>query len=142
MLKQTTQLIQEPTILMVEDDIQLVEIFSKALQHNGYQTICVHNGNDVHHFLKKHKIDLILLDIMLPGKDGFQILKELKNAPDTRNLPIIILTTLGEVEHIEKGIRLGASDYIIKHNVDFQKIHRIIHKYLISKDARQNMQIE
>lgn len=141
-MRQTIQLFNLPTILIVEDDIQLADIFSKALNHEGYKTVVVNSGNEVNSALKITKVNLILLDIMLPGKDGFQVLKELKDTPSTRKIPVIMLTSMGEVELIEKSLRSGAADYIIKHNVDFHKINNLLQKHLISMDARKNMHME
>jgi len=141
-IKQTVQLFGEPTILIVEDDLQLAKMFSRALNVEGYQTVVIHNGRFVGEVLGRKNVQLVLLDIMLPGKDGFEVLKEMKADKKTRDIPVILLTNLGEVEYMEKGLKLGAADYIIKHNVDFPKMRKVLAKHLISMDARKNMSVE
>ncbi len=139
-MKQTIQLFSTPKILIVEDDIQLVDLFSKALNFEGYQTITAHNGEEALKKIqeKETKIDLILLDIIMPKMDGFQVLAKIKNWKRTKNIPVILLTNLGEIEMMEKGLKMGAADYVIKANINFGKISKLLSKHLITKNARFN----
>ncbi len=99
-------------ILMVEDDEDLSNVVVSQLQKEGYITdVCV-NGNDVALFLENGEYDLVLLDRMLPGKDGIQVLKELRSRENT--IPVIFITALGEIEDRIEGLDAGADDYLTK----------------------------
>ncbi|MDD6179694.1 MAG: response regulator transcription factor [Clostridium sp.] len=99
-------------ILMVEDDEDLSKVVVSQLQKEGYITdVCV-NGNDVALFLENGEYDLVLLDRMLPGKDGIQVLKELRSRENT--IPVIFITALGEIEDRIEGLDAGADDYLTK----------------------------
>ena len=99
-------------ILMVEDDADLSNVVVSQLQKEGYVTDVCANGNDVALFLKNGEYDLLLLDRMLPGKDGIQVLKELRSRENT--IPVIFITALGEIEDRIEGLDAGADDYLTK----------------------------
>lgn len=99
-------------ILMVEDDADLSNVVVSQLQKEGYVTDVCANGNDVALFLENGEYDLLLLDRMLPGKDGIQVLKELRGRENT--IPVIFITALGEIEDRIEGLDAGADDYLTK----------------------------
>lgn len=99
-------------ILMVEDDADLSNVVVSQLQKEGYVTDVCANGNDVALFLKNGEYDLLLLDRMLPGKDGIQVLRELRGRENT--IPVIFITALGEIEDRIEGLDAGADDYLTK----------------------------
>ena len=101
-------------ILIIEDDKFLRELISRKLQGEGYQISEATDGEEGARIAKGEKPDLILLDLILPGIDGFEVLKRIKESPETRSVPVIILSNLGQKEDIEKGMSLGAVDYLIK----------------------------
>ena len=98
-------------ILIVEDDLEISKLLADFLQGNGYEVLCQYDGLHVLDCIQEHQIDLILLDIMLPGMDGWQICKEIRKASDT---PIIMLTAKSEIFDKVLGLELGADDYIVK----------------------------
>lgn len=100
-----------PTILVVEDEIKLAELLKDYLIQADYSPWLIHNGSEVVDQVKQKMPDLILLDLMLPGKDGLSICKEIRAFS---NVPIIIITA--KVEEIDRllGLELGADDYICK----------------------------
>ena len=98
-------------ILIVEDDLEISKLLAVFLQGNGYEVLCQYDGLHVLDCIQEHQIDLILLDIMLPGMDGWQICKEIRKASDT---PIIMLTAKSEIFDKVLGLELGADDYIVK----------------------------
>lgn len=102
-------------VLIVEDDSFLRELVVKKLLGENFE---VAEGVDGEDGLKKAQeekgIDIILLDIILPGIQGFDVLAKLKENPKTANIPVIILSNLGQKEDIEKGMKLGATDFMIK----------------------------
>ncbi len=101
-------------IYCVEDDAGIRELISCALKSGGYETASFENGKDMLRELKKKKPDLILLDVMLPGDDGFTILKKLKNEPEYADIPVIMLTAKSSEIDKVTGLEGGADDYITK----------------------------
>ena len=96
-------------ILIVEDDKAINSLIQRNLELVGHTCIPVFDGNAVFKELEKHEFDLILLDIMLPGKDGFQVIKQL-----TKEIPVIFLTARDAVGDKVRGLNLGAQDYMVK----------------------------
>ena len=101
-------------ILIVEDDKFLRELISKKLTNENYQIVAAHTGEIGVKMGKEEKPDLILLDLILPGIDGFGVLTKIKDDPLTAPIAVIVLSNLGQREDIEKGLKLGAVDYLVK----------------------------
>ncbi len=101
-------------IVVIEDDQAILDLVIYNLQKNGFLTQGFTNGYDGLNFLLKNPSDLLILDLMLPDIDGFELCKELKNQEKTKSLPIIILTAKTEEADRILGLELGADDYIIK----------------------------
>ena len=101
-------------ILIIEDDKFLRELMVRKLVNDGYEAIEATNGEEGVRTAKAEKPDLILLDLILPGIDGFESLTRIRKDQETANIPVIILSNLGQKEDIEKGLKLGATDYLIK----------------------------
>jgi len=101
-------------IYIVEDDTNIREIESFALKNSGYQIEDFSNAKEFYHAVKEKKPDLALLDIMLPDEDGMEILQKLRKNPETKRLPIIMVTAKATELDRVKGLDLGADDYIIK----------------------------
>ncbi len=98
-------------ILIVEDEYKTAAYLAKGLTESGYVTDVVHNGTDGEHQAQTQDYDLILLDVNLPGKDGWAVLESLRQSKPT---PVLFLTARGGVEDRVKGLELGADDYLIK----------------------------
>ncbi len=101
-------------ILVIEDDKFLRELISQKLLKEGYEISEAIDGEEGLKKVKEEKPDLVLLDLILPGIDGFEVLSEMKDDPILAQIPVIILSNLGQKEDVEKGLRLGAVDYLIK----------------------------
>lgn len=101
-------------IYIVEDDTNIREIESFALKNSGYQIQDFGNAKEFYRAVKEKKPDLALLDIMLPDEDGMEILQKLRKNPETKRLPIIMVTAKATELDRVKGLDLGADDYIIK----------------------------
>jgi len=84
------------------------------LKDAGFSVARAFDGEEGLKLIKSKKPDLVLLDIILPKKNGFEVLEELKKSPETQDIPVIVLTMIGKDEDIKKGLRLGANDYIVK----------------------------
>jgi len=101
-------------ILIVEDDQFLMDIYANKLREEGFEVEEATNGEMAFEKLRESQPDLILLDIILPMREGFEILKEIKQDEKLKNLPIIIISNLSQREDIKKGLSLGAVKYLVK----------------------------
>ncbi len=117
-------------ILFIEDEPTLQKAIGRFLEKEGYQIESALNGELGLEVSKKIKPDLILLDIILPKKDGFEVLKELKEDEATKNIPVIILTNLESDVDVEKALSLGATTYLVKANYELEEITKKIKEIL------------
>lgn len=101
-------------ILIIEDDKFLRELIAKKLVKDGYDTVEAIDGEEGVKKVREEKPDLILLDLILPGIDGFEVLARIKEDTAVSRIPVIILSNLGQREDVERGLELGAADYLIK----------------------------
>ncbi len=101
-------------ILIIEDDKFLRELIAKKLAKESYEISEAMDGEEGIKKIKDEKPDLVLLDLILPGIDGFEVLSKMKDDPLFSQVPVIILSNLGQKEDVEKGLKLGAIDYLIK----------------------------
>lgn len=119
-------------ILIVEDDLLLVGLLEPRFSDHGFKVHKALDADQAGRVLDANPIDVILLDIVLPGADGFTFLKGLKQDARRRAIPVIIISNLGQREEIDKGMRLGAADYIIKADSSpteiVQKVEKILKK--------------
>lgn len=99
-------------ILLVDDDVLLCRSISYQLKKQSFPTDCCHNGTDAWHYISQHAYDLILLDWMLPDKDGITLIRQIRNSGITT--PVIFLTALGELQNKIEGLDSGADDYLVK----------------------------
>lgn len=101
-------------IYIVEDDQNIREIESFALKNSGYQVCDFSNAKDFYRAVKEIKPDAVLLDIMLPDEDGMEILQKIRKNPETKRLPVIMVTAKSTELDRVKGLDMGADDYIVK----------------------------
>ncbi len=105
---------EKPTILVVDDEEDIVERVELNLTREGYRVLGCTTGEKALEIARSKMPDLILLDLMLPGIDGLEVCRRLKNGPKTHRIPIVILTAKGEETDIVMGLELGADDYVTK----------------------------
>ena len=101
-------------ILVIEDDTFLRELIVQKLLKEGYEIVEEVDGEDGIKKVTEENPDIILLDIILPGIDGFEVLKKIKEDAKVKDIPVIILSNLGQQDDIDKCIKMGAKDYLIK----------------------------
>lgn len=101
-------------VLIVEDDKFLRELLARKLREAEYEVLEAIDGEEGFKTIKEKKPDLVLLDLILPEIDGFEVLERKKRDPEIEKIPVIILSNLGQREDIERGLKLGATDYIVK----------------------------
>lgn len=109
-------------ILLIEDDLPLLRAYQIAFSKLGHEVEHAIDGEDGINKAKSQKPDLILLDLFLPKKSGFEVLKELKSDPLYKHIPIICLSVLDQNGEIEKAKALGADDYMVKSDTSLQEI--------------------
>ncbi|MGB8656704.1 MAG: response regulator [Candidatus Zixiibacteriota bacterium] len=102
------------TVLLVDDEKMNLKLLSAVLRKGGYQFLEAETGEKALEILEKENVDLIILDLMMPGMDGFQTLQRIKDNPSTAFIPVIIASALKESSDIERGLELGANDYFTK----------------------------
>ena len=105
---------QKIKVLIVEDDTFLAGIYANKFEKEGFAVSLAADGELGLKLVKKEMPDIVLLDILLPKLDGFEVLEKLKADPALRAIPIVLLTNLGQKEDVDKGLKLGAADYLIK----------------------------
>jgi DNA-binding response OmpR family regulator len=101
-------------ILIIEDDKFLRELITRKLLEAGFETSEALDGEEGLKKIKEEKPELVLLDLILPGIDGFEVLSRMGEDPDLKSIPVIILSNLGQREDVERGLKMGAVDYLIK----------------------------
>lgn len=101
-------------ILLVEDDSFMIDIYTTKLKEAGFKVIVAKDGREAILKVSEEKPDLLLLDIVLPHLTGFEFLEKLRSLENLKDLPVIILSNLGQKKEIKKGLKLGAVKYLIK----------------------------
>lgn len=101
-------------VLIIEDDSFISDMYRIKLESEGFDVIVAPDGLQGLDAAGKEHPDLILLDVVMPKMDGFTVLQNLKGNPEIQKIPVVMLTNLGQKDSVEKGLKLGAQDYIIK----------------------------
>jgi two-component system NtrC family sensor kinase len=113
------------SILAVDDDAKILQIARTVLEKEGYSVWLATTGEEAFRALHDHKIDLVLLDVMLPDGDGYTLCKTIKSREDTRDIPVILLTALDGIENKVRGLDVGACDYLVKPFLQRELLARI-----------------
>lgn len=121
-------------ILIIEDDRFLRDLLSRKLQDEKFEVVTAIDGEEGLKKTEEEKPDLVLLDLILPSMNGFEVLKEIKKNPRLSAIPIIILSNLGQKEDVERALTGGAEDYLIKANFTLDEILEKIKKYLTQSE--------
>ncbi|MBI5046075.1 MAG: response regulator [Candidatus Niyogibacteria bacterium] len=117
-------------IFLVEDDQFIVRAYKDSLERASFEVEVALDGVEAMEKLQNITPNLILLDIIMPLKNGFEVLSELKSDDRLKNVPVIILSNLGQDSDIKKGKELGAVDYMVKANYSMQEVIDKIRQYL------------
>lgn len=113
-------------VLLAEDDPFLVDIYSTKLSSSGFDLSVAKTGEEVLSSLRAQTPDILLLDIVLPGMSGWEILAEIRKDPKFNNLKVVILSNLGQKNEVEKGLEMGAVGYLVKaHYTPTQMVEEI-----------------
>ena len=101
-------------ILIVEDETTLSNVLKNRFEEIDWQVTIAGDGEAAIAAIKNEKFNLVLLDLIMPKKDGFEVLEEIRSEPEFKELPILVLSNLGADEDIKKALNLGATDYFVK----------------------------
>ena len=101
-------------VLIVDDNTQNIQVLAKIIEEEGYDLAVAMNGEEALEFLDRESPDMILLDVMMPGMDGFEVCKRIKRQENLADIPVIFLTARGETDDIVKGFDAGGVDYVVK----------------------------
>ena len=107
------------SVLVVDDNEMNRDVLTRRLQRDGYTVSAAEDGTKALSMIESDKYDMILLDIMMPDMDGFETLKNLRSKDKSKDIPVIMLTSVNEMDDVRKCIGLGANDYVLKpYNMD------------------------
>ncbi|MBU2579172.1 response regulator [Patescibacteria group bacterium] len=109
-------------ILLIEDESALQKALGDTLKINGYEMLSALNGQIGLDLAEAKKPDLILLDLILPKIDGFEVLKHLKENPETKDIPVIVLTNLEGIKDVSRVVEMGATTYLVKSDYSLKEI--------------------
>ena len=119
-------------ILLAEDDPFIIDIYTTKLKQAGLEVEVVSEGDEVLEKIKQYKPDLLLLDIVLPTMNGWEILRAIRESDDLKDQPIVILSNLYQKDEVEKGLKLGALKYLIKAHYTPSEVVEEVKKILAS----------
>lgn len=117
-------------VLIIEDDDQISRVYLIKLKQGGLEAITATDGEEGLKKMIEEKPDLVFLDLMLPGKDGFWVLEEKSKLPELKNIPVLVLSNLGQEQDRKRAMDLGATDYLVKADLSIKEVMEEAQKYL------------
>lgn len=120
-------------ILLIEDEGALQKSLGDTFRGAGFEVLSALDGETGERLAKSEKPDLIILDLILPQKDGLDVFQSLKDDPTTIDIPVVVLTNLERIEHVEKVLEMGAKTYLVKANYTLKEILEKIKQVLASQ---------
>lgn len=120
----------QPTILLAEDDSFLQQMYGSKLSREGMKVLAASDGEKALSLLESGGVDAVLLDLIMPKKDGFAVLAAIRAKKEWRNLPVIILSNLGEAGEVKRAKDLGADDYLIKAHFLPSEVIAVVRKHI------------
>lgn len=120
-------------VLVVEDEDFLIKMYDVGLKHEGFEVFSAEDGEKGLALAKEKKPDIILLDLIMPNKNGFEVLEDLKKDPVTQSIPVYILSNLGQEVDVERVKQLGAETFLRKDAYTVKEVAAILNKRLAMK---------
>ena len=117
-------------IMIVEDDPMIMDMYAHKFEQEGFKVVTHDRGDGVVELAASEQPKIILLDIIMPGLDGFSVLKQLKQASGTKDIKVVMLTNLGQDEDRIKGTELGAIGYVVKSSRTPGEVVKLVNEYL------------
>lgn len=129
-------MVKKYKILLIEDEPDLADLFSIYLKNAGFDITVLNDGADALNVIKKVKPDLVLLDLIIPKKDGYEVLNEIKRDSIARNADIYVFSNLTQKAEIERAMKLGAKDYLVKSDYTPAKLVEKINEIFCLKNKK------
>ncbi len=120
-------------VLIVEDEEALRKVLQEKMQNSGFETFAAKDGEEGWELAKSKNPDIVLLDLVLPKKSGFEVLSMIKQDPELKDIPVFILSNLAEDESLKKALQIGAEDYFIKSQHPINEIVEKVEDRLMGK---------
>ncbi len=117
-------------ILIIEDEKILADLLEKKLKERGYEVSVARDGIEGLDKMRKEKQDLVLLDVIMPKMGGFEVLEEINKDPELKKVPVIIISNSGQPVEIDRALKLGVKDYLIKTQFDPQEVIEKVEKWI------------
>ncbi|MEK7569140.1 MAG: response regulator [Patescibacteria group bacterium] len=117
-------------VMIVEDDEHISKVYEIKLAKEGMQTLLARDGEEAVAMIASEKPDLIILDLMLPKKDGFGVLEDIKKVPELAGIPVIVLSNLGQKTDQDRALGMGANEYLVKVDYPIQEVVDKVKGYL------------
>lgn len=124
-------------ILIIEDDEFISDVYQKKLALEGYSIDLARDGEEALRKIREQKPDLVLLDIMIPLKDGFQVLSDMRNDSSLSDIRVMVMSNLSQGKDIARAKELGAVDYIVKSNVGLPEIVARVRRQLLPESPKK-----
>jgi CheY-like chemotaxis protein len=122
-------------ILIVDDEPQACAMMARLVKHFGHDSVCRLGGQEALDYIRETPIDLLILDVMMPGMDGMQVLRRLRDDPQTASIPVVMFSAVADRNFIEDALRKGATDYWVKASFDFKMLKERLDQLLPGADA-------
>ena len=118
-------------LLIIDDTPETCDLLARMFARHGHAAACLHDGGAAVAALRSHHFDLVILDVMMPGTDGFDVLTAVRGAPDddVRHTPVVLYSAISDPDVIQRGLSLGADDWIIK-GMPFPMMHKRVERFL------------
>jgi len=113
---------QGKKVVLVEDEQTLLKTIEFTLKDKGYDVHTAMDGEEASNLIKEQKPDIVLLDILLPKKNGLEVLQEMKDNPEVADTPVLLLTNLSDEESISQGVSMGARGYFVKSDMTLEEV--------------------
>ena len=123
-------------ILVVEDDNFLANAYRIKLQKIGFEVIVANDGDEALEKIKSENIDLVILDLIIPKIDGFGVLTEIRSQEEYKNIPILVASNLGQSEDLNRAMKLGANDFVVKSDTPLDMLIEKIKKLISQNDSQ------
>jgi two-component system alkaline phosphatase synthesis response regulator PhoP len=117
-------------ILLVEDEELIYSLLERKLKQEGYDVVVAKDGEEGLEKMKAEKPDLILLDIVMPKKSGFEVMEEMKGDPNLKDIPVVVISNSGQPVELDRAKELGAKDWLIKTEFDPQEVLRKVREQI------------
>ncbi len=125
------------TVVLAEDDAFISRAYMSGLTQEGFRVVDIHRGDEVVDSVLKENPDIVLLDLMMPFKTGFEVLADIRSHKEIKDLPVLIFSSLQQDQDIDEAMRLGATDYIGKSNISLSGVIDKIRQYIPNEPQKE-----